>query len=175
MKRRRALIIGLDGATFKMIKPLVAAGRMPRLASLMKNGFHGNLASTIPPITAPAWISFMTGKEPSRHGVFLFYHYRPDLFLKGEYPLVTTASIKARTIWETAKDHGRKVISVNVPMTYPPFTVDGVMVSGMGTPEGSKDFIYPPDLARQIERDLGFCDIVDPRFRDLAGYREPHQ
>lgn len=168
MDQKKTVIIGIDGATFDIIKPLITAGRLPNIAGLIKTGCHGSLNSTIPPITAPAWVSFMTGKEPSNHGLFLFFHYKPELFLKGDFPLATTASIKANTIWEILKDQGKKSIAVNVPMTYPPFAVDGIMISGMGTPEGSPNYIYPPELADQIKKEIGFCRIVDPRFRDLS-------
>lgn len=168
MNQKKAVIIGIDGATFDIIKPMIAAGRLPHIANLMKEGCHGSLNSTIPPITAPAWVSFMTGKEPSNHGLYLFFHYKPELFLKGNFPLVTTASIKAKTVWEILRDKGKKVISINVPMTYPPFEVNGIMISGMGTPEGSQNYIYPPDQAVRLEKEVGFCRIVDPRFRDLS-------
>jgi len=48
-KMKKVLVIGLDGATFDMIKPLVRKGKLPTLAKLMKGGVHGRLKSTIPP------------------------------------------------------------------------------------------------------------------------------
>ena len=66
------LVIGLDGATFDVIRPLVHNGKLPTIERLMKNGVYGDLISTIPPVTSPAWPSFMTGKNPGKHGVFDF-------------------------------------------------------------------------------------------------------
>ncbi len=68
----RVLIIGLDGATFDVIHPLINEGRLPNIARLMKNGTWGNLKSTIPPISLPAWPSFMTGMNPGKHSIFSF-------------------------------------------------------------------------------------------------------
>ena len=69
---RRVLVIGLDGATFRTLGPWAAAGEMPELARLMAAGCHGELRSTFPPLTPPAWSSFMTGKNPGKHGIFSF-------------------------------------------------------------------------------------------------------
>src|SRR5439155_706875 len=69
---RRVLVIGLDGATFRTLGPWAARGEMPELARLMAAGCHGELRSTFPPLTPPAWSSFMTGKNPGKHGVFSF-------------------------------------------------------------------------------------------------------
>ena len=75
--RPQVLIIGLDGATFDLIKPWVATGQLPTFKHLMDTGTRGNLESTIPPITPPAWTSFMTGMNPGKHGVFNFTEYHP--------------------------------------------------------------------------------------------------
>src|SRR5678816_4774561 len=63
-------IIGLDGATWDLAGPFLEAGDMPVLAGLRQAGAHGVLRSTIPPVTFPAWSSFMTGANPGKHGIF---------------------------------------------------------------------------------------------------------
>jgi predicted AlkP superfamily phosphohydrolase/phosphomutase len=60
----RVLVFGLDGATFDVVKPLVAEGRLPNLGRLMDQGSHGVLRSTHLPITPSAWTSFATGRIP---------------------------------------------------------------------------------------------------------------
>ena len=69
------LIIGLDGATFDVLKPLMAEGRMPRLKEAIAAGASGLLRSTVPPITPAAWTTFLTGKNPARHGIIDFERY----------------------------------------------------------------------------------------------------
>jgi predicted AlkP superfamily phosphohydrolase/phosphomutase len=73
----RVLIIGLDGATWRVLAPLADSGRMPRLRDLMASGAWGPLRSTIPALTMPSWSSFVTGKNPGGHGVFAFTRTDP--------------------------------------------------------------------------------------------------
>ena len=68
----RLLVIGLDGATFDLIKPWVRQGELPNIAKILQRGVHGELKSTVPPMSPPAWTSFMTGKNPGKHGIFHF-------------------------------------------------------------------------------------------------------
>jgi len=79
---RPILVLALDGATFDVIRPLAAQGRLPNLAAWMKDGVASGLASTTPPVTFPAWSSFMTGLSPADHGIFDFTQKKP-----GEYRL----------------------------------------------------------------------------------------
>ena len=72
MKDIKALIIGLDGATWDLIKPLVDEGKLPTFKKLMKNGIYGKLESTIPPWTIPAWNSMATGLTPKKLGFSSF-------------------------------------------------------------------------------------------------------
>ena len=59
-----ALILALDGASFDVIEPLARAGRLPNLSAWMAGGSAAPLPSTVPPMTFPAWSSFMTGLPP---------------------------------------------------------------------------------------------------------------
>src|SRR3990172_11273772 len=68
----KVVLIGLDGGTYRVLNPLMEEGRLPNIARLLKNGSHGTLLSTIPPVTAPAWTSLLTGKNPGKHGIFNF-------------------------------------------------------------------------------------------------------
>src|SRR5204863_625770 len=73
-------VIGLDGATFDLIHPFIAQGYLPNLQSLISKGSSSELSSTIPPVTASAWTSFMTGKNPGKHGLFDFMQRRKDSY-----------------------------------------------------------------------------------------------
>ncbi|HUW11732.1 MAG TPA: alkaline phosphatase family protein, partial [Anaerolineae bacterium] len=57
----KILIIGIDGATFELLRPWAAQGKLPNIARLMLDGASGNLTTTIPPVSASAWVSFATG------------------------------------------------------------------------------------------------------------------
>ena len=136
----RVLVIGIDGATFDLVRPWAEAGDLPNLARLMAEGVHGPLESTLPPVTAPAWTTFATGKNPGKHGVFDFI--RP---MGGQFELVNATSIRTPTLWQILSEAGRQVGVMNVPVTYPPAPVNGFIISGMLSPV-SGAFTYPADL-----------------------------
>jgi predicted AlkP superfamily phosphohydrolase/phosphomutase len=142
------LIIGLDGATFDVLDPLMDEGRMPRLKEAVSAGAAGPLHSTIPPITPAAWTTFLTGKQPGTHGIIDFERYDR---LTNKLTMNSTRCLEhVRNLWQILGDKGLKVGSVNVPMTYPPVPVNGFMVSGFETPGADSDFVYPPELKREI-------------------------
>ena len=150
---RKAIILGLDGATFDVLLPRVEQGQMPNLAALLKEGVWGGLQSTTPPFSAQAWVSLATGKNQARHGVVDFWEpspWPPALAPGHRRSFVTARLIRGETLWQTAGRHGLRVGVVNVPVTYPPQMVNGYLVSGFLTPQGGAGFTYPPALKDQI-------------------------
>ncbi|MDM8007633.1 MAG: alkaline phosphatase family protein [Phycisphaerae bacterium] len=145
----KVLIIGLDGATFDILTPMMDSGRMPNLTRLVKEGSSGILYSTQPPITPAAWTTFMTGKGPGRHGIVDFERY--DV-ATGKLSFNSTYEIRERTIWEILGEKGFRVGAIHVPMTYPPRKVNGFMVSGFETPSIAAEFTWPPELKQEILR-----------------------
>ena len=149
---RRVLVLALDGTTFDLIGPWLDDGSMPNLARLRADGASGPLRSIVPPVTAPAWCSFMTGKNPGKHGVFEFFLREPGRF--EEVP-VSARARAGKTLWEILGEAGKQVLVVNVPVTYPPIPVNGNMVGDFLTPMGAKDFTWPPELLSEIEAATG--------------------
>lgn len=144
---RRILIIGLDGATFDVLDPLMAKGLMPVLSEFTASGASGVLHSTKPPITPAAWTTFMTGMGPGRHGVIDFEYYNPKT---NELKFNNMFEIKDKTIWQILSENGFKVGSIHLPMTYPPQPVNGFVVSGFETPSINAEFTYPSKLKQTI-------------------------
>lgn len=144
----RLLIIGLDGATFDVLDPLMAEGRMPRLKEAVASGASGVLRSTTPPITPSAWTTFLTGKQPGSHGIIDFERY--DVHTNRLRFNSTRCLDHVRTIWQVLGGHGFRVGSINVPMTYPATPVNGFMISGFETPGPDSDFVYPPNLKSRV-------------------------
>jgi predicted AlkP superfamily phosphohydrolase/phosphomutase len=151
--KKRVLVIGLDGATPDLLFPWAKEGKLPNIAELINNGVSGNLRSTIPPMTAPAWTSFMTGKNPGKHGL---YHFIARPTKNYEYTPVSAKDNHARTIWSILSKSNKKVGVMQVPMTYPPEKVNGFIVSGLGTPGPESEFTYPKGLKEKLLNDLKF-------------------
>jgi predicted AlkP superfamily phosphohydrolase/phosphomutase len=150
--RRKVLVVGLDGATFDLIKPWAEQGHLPTLARLLDEGAHGSLRSTTPPMTAPAWTSFATGVNPGTHG--LYDWIQRD---EGSYSFSPTTALdcKASTLYALLSQAGRRVCAFNIPMTYPPTPVNGVMISGMPAPSIKSGITYPPELMDEILENVG--------------------
>jgi len=157
MKNRRVMVIGLDGATFNLIKPWVKEGKLPTFKKLMQKGVYGNLKSTIPWATIPAWPSFATGCNPGKHGFYDFFKEKKDSYdLTVE--LQPSKAVKQPTLWEILSWHKKKVAVINVPATYPPTKINGYMVTGMFTPSGAK-FTYPPEFEEEIRKKIGRYNV----------------
>ncbi len=148
----KVLIIGLDGATLRLILPWVKDGSLPNMAKFVNEGVYGDLLSTIPPHTPIAWTSFMTGTNLGKHGIYDFFGrdaatYRPVFF--------NSSHRRDKTIWSIVSDAGGSVGVVNVPMTYPPEPVNGVMISGVDSPVNDETIAYPKEIYDEINR---VCD-----------------
>ena len=157
----RLLIIGLDGATFDLIDPWIAQGRLPHLAALMRQGLRGTLRSTFPPATFPAWSSFMTGKNPGKHGIYDFIRLRPERY---RLEFTGARSRKGDTIWRLLSDQGLRVGVMGLPTTYPPEAVNGFMISGFDSPVSTgtdPSFIYPRPLFDELRERTGPYLITD--------------
>lgn len=143
-------VVGLDGATFDLLRPLMDAGRLPNLARIAAEGVHGSLESTVPPVTAPAWVSFMTGMNPGKHGVF-------DFTVRGTHGLTWASSraVRAPKLWHILGRHGKKVGVINVPVTYPAELVNGYVVPGFLMPRGATRFTHPPELYDEMVKAVG--------------------
>jgi predicted AlkP superfamily phosphohydrolase/phosphomutase len=138
--KRKLIIIGLDGATFDVIDPMLDDGQLPSMARLISGGVRARLLSTIPYATIPAWPSFMTGKNPGRHGVYDFFD------LSGPKRRISNSQdVDSPTLWQILSYEGKRSVVLNVPATFPPTPINGVLVSGMLTPSDSR-FASPPEV-----------------------------
>jgi predicted AlkP superfamily phosphohydrolase/phosphomutase len=149
--RRRLLVVGWDGATFQMIDPLLARGRLPNLARLIERGSSARLESTRVPISSAAWVGAVTGKTPGQTGVYSFFEP-----IEGSYDvrLISSRSNQAAPLWRILAWSGMKSIVFNVPVTYPPEKLESAVVAGMLAPLDS-DYAYPAGLAQRL-RARGF-------------------
>lgn len=148
----KVMIIGLDGGTFDLIRPWADEGKLPNIARLMRSGASGNLKSTLPPMTFPAWNAFMTGQNPGKHGVFDFMERRSGTY---ELEIMNAGHRKCETIWKIASRAGKRCAAIGVPVTYPPEEINGVMISGFDAPFLDERIMYPRGLFNELKDNVG--------------------
>lgn len=161
----RLLILGLDGATFDLIEPWAAAGSLPHLARLMRQGAWGRLRSTTPPATFPAWTSLMTGVNPGQHGIFDFTRRLPGSY---RIEFLNATYRRVPSVWRLLSDAGLRVGVVGLPASYPPEPVNGCLISGFDAPVTTginRSFTHPPGLYDEIRRVVGPYEITN--FQEL--------
>jgi predicted AlkP superfamily phosphohydrolase/phosphomutase len=157
----RTLFIGIDGATFDVLDALAAPvdGRepvMPFLAHIYRSGARSILRSTPNPLTPPAWVSLMTGKNPGKHGVFDFIRAE-DRGDQVFFTLYDSRDCLAESIWSIAGRQGRTVGALNFPFTAPP-------------PENLNGFLVPGFVPwRHLRRNTAPSDLFD-LLKTLPGF-----
>ncbi len=156
MKKPKVIVIGLDGATWDLIKPWADEGKLPTFKYLMENGAWGVLESTIPPLSPSAWVSIYTGCKPSKHGIFGFvkrkeksYFYRP----------IFSKDVNVPTVWEILSEFGLKSVVINALFMYPPKPINGILITGLGTPSRESDFVYPKSYREFILENFPKYDV----------------
>ncbi|MDQ4064525.1 MAG: alkaline phosphatase family protein, partial [Actinomycetota bacterium] len=151
----RLVVLGWDSATFDIARPLMDAGRLPALASLAERGAERVLRSTWPPMTDCAWTSAFTGRNPAGHGIFGSWYRAPGAY---ECRYFSSRDRIAPAAWDLTE--GARWLVWNVPMTYPPDEIEGVMVAGYGAPPGSV-FCSPASFQEELAARWPPEDLLD--------------
>ncbi len=163
----RTVVFGADGLTFRVLHPLMERGELPNFQRLQQEGCEAVLESKYPPLTPPAWTSLSTGLKPARHGVYDFWTY--DEQRKAH---VQTKRKGGKAIWNILSEYGKQVLVLNVPVTYPPEAVNGIMVSGYMTPSSDTDFTYPNSFKEELYRVVPDYKI-DLEYGDIWNHPRP--
>jgi predicted AlkP superfamily phosphohydrolase/phosphomutase len=153
----RLLVIGLDGATFDLLVPWSESGYMPNLARLMATSARAVVNSTRPYITPVAWTTFQTGCDPHEHGI-LDYRY---LDHRHRRLLLNHAGRICRpTLFDAVSAAGGRVVSLNLPMTFPaPSSVQGIVVGGLDSPSIDAALAPFPEFARRLRATGAHFDL----------------
>ena len=174
----KVLLVGWDAADWKVIHPLMDAGRMPHVRRLVENGAMGQIATLHPPLSPMLWTSIATGKRPFKHGILGFSEPTPDG--RGIQP-VTNLSRKSKALWNILQQNGLRSVVVGWWPSHPAEPIDGVMVSDHYH-RASRPFdegwpllpraVHPPELAEtladlRMHPDLLTPEMVEP-FIPLA-------
>ena len=159
-KTKRIIVIGLDGASWNIIEPMVHQGKLPAIERLMKGGSYGNLESCIPSKTFPAWKCYSTGKNPGKLGVYGF----ANLVAGTQYRVVfnNSTSFKSEELWDILGRNGINCGVLDMPTTYPPKAINGFMVSH--APPRPSGFVYPEELEGEIKRRFDYKTEPDHYF-----------
>jgi predicted AlkP superfamily phosphohydrolase/phosphomutase/tetratricopeptide (TPR) repeat protein len=158
MKKRKVLLIGWDAADWKVINPLMDAGKMPALEKLVNNGIIGNLATLDPPLSPMLWTSIATGKRADKHGILGFIEPVPNV---GGVRPVNVTSRKTHAIWNILGSKGLKTNVVSWWPSHPAEPVNGVMVSNFYK-QATKAFgkkwpmlkgtIHPEEMTKELRK-----------------------
>lgn len=148
------LLIGIDGADWRIMQPLLAQGRLPHLRRLIDEGVSAPLASIEPLISPVIWTTIGTGRGPDRHDVLDFT--MPDPQTGRPIPVVSLQR-KAKAFWNILSEEGLTVGVVGWWATWPAQEVRGCMVSDrlsshafIRSPETTENVTYPPEFMDEI-------------------------
>ncbi len=157
----QTVVVGLDGAGFELLGPWIEAGELPNLERIVDRGVSGDLRSELPPVTSPSWKVYSTGRNPGKLGIFWWYNidtrdkrvYRPS-----------ERYHDTPEFWELLAE--REPVGVlGMPMTYPPKSVDGFVVSG--APDGGNaEFTQPRELAADLRERFDYRVTTRHRLVD---------
>lgn len=154
----KLFIIGLDCATPQFVFDEWRED-LPNLDRLMKEGIYGELKSTIPPITVPAWTSMLSSKDPGELG---FYGFRNRKSRSYEELYFANASyVREKMVWNYLEEEGLTSVLIGIPQTFPPKPLRGIMVSSFLTPNKSADYTYPRMVREELDRIADGDYIID--------------
>lgn len=168
IENQKLVLIGLDGATFDIILPMVEEGKLPNFARLLKNSAWGN-STSIPPDSAIQWTSIITGVEPKKHGIHDF-GYKEN----GNFVLYNITAIKTPPLWRILSMDEKRVGVVDWLFSWPTEKVNGFMV--LGGRFFSKLVYYPPNLnLSNFNTNLALNLTKDESINDLISFEKYKQ
>jgi predicted AlkP superfamily phosphohydrolase/phosphomutase len=168
--RPRVLVVALDGVPYTYVQGLFEAGEMPNLRAIHELGPIAQMDTSVPNVSSVAWASFMTGANPGKHNIYGFL----DRHLGTSRTYIPTSrDIRAPTILELLSAAGRRVFSMNVPVTYPPRPVNGTVIGCFLSPNLEK--ASPTPAVFEVLSRIGYQVDADPwRARNDKSDFVPH-
>ena len=149
------IMIGIDGATWDVIDPMIEKGELPNMARLRDTGAWGPLITVGPQVSPVVWSSFGTGQFGRQHGILDFvYPYQP-----GPKRPVQSTERQSPALWNLVSDAGSKVSVVGYFVTYPSENINGTMVS-YKSPQKQPGADFPADALEPIREELDSIKAV---------------
>lgn len=154
---RKLFVLSIDGVPYSLVREALQKGRMPHFKRLIDEGSWVRMHSVLPVVSSVAWATFSTGTNPARHGIAGFVERDERL----NYVILTSRHLRAKSLWRRLSELDKRVIAVNVPTSYPPEPIEGIIVGDFLSPSLEKA-IHPPSLAPLL-KELNY--IIDPEPR----------
>jgi predicted AlkP superfamily phosphohydrolase/phosphomutase len=164
----RIFVVGIDGASWNIADRLIESGLLPNLRRLKEGGAYGDLESVIPFITTPAWKCYSTGMDPRMLGVYHWFAFDKKTKKAG---FNTGLDFQARDVWDWLGELGKKSVVMNMPQTYPPRPIRGVMVSGIPAMNWS-EYTWPKGLKQRLTSEFGYKIIPERHYLDPKSIEE---
>ena len=155
-KKKRVVVIGLDGVPHSFLRQMMLMGELPHFQALLREGTLARMTSSIPCVSSVAWSSYMTGRNPGKHNIFGFVDRHPRTL---EIYIPTSKNMGCKTLWEVLGEDGKRVLVINVPLTYPPRTVNGILI-GCFLCMNIDKVAYPKEVSPFL-KDRGYRIDVD--------------
>lgn len=152
---KKVFVLGIDGVPYSLLMKFMKQKRFVNLESVIDPANIKEIKSVYPVISSVAWTSFATGVNPAEHGIFGFVDRNSSPF---EIMLPTSRERKADAIWNTLSKHGKQVVIMNVPITYPVEPVNGKMISCFLCPDIYKG-AYPESIVSLLEKHNYIIDV----------------
>ena len=165
MGKRRVFVIGMDGGSWGVIKPLVEMGVMPGMGELMSGGRHGVLLSTIPYISCPAWNCLASGKNPGWIGSFGFLNLAPASYDLRFYDY--RKDTESPEIWDILGEQGLSCGVFNSPVVREPRAINGYMIPGFLADD--RNYRTWPESMRPFIDDACGGYEIEPRGFSVMG------
>jgi predicted AlkP superfamily phosphohydrolase/phosphomutase len=141
------IVIGLDGGNWPLIEQWISEGHLPNFERLVSEGASGVSRSYLPPVTCPNWKCYAAGKNPGKLGVYWWELIDTD---ERSMTLPDSRDFASPEIWDYLNDAGQRAGVINLPMSYPPRPIDGVMIAG-GPRSRERRYTKPDELQSELE------------------------
>lgn len=154
MSQTNVYVIGLDGVPPRLLQEAISKGYAPEMKELRDEGAKGITKTVVPPLSMAAWSSFATGRDPGEHGIFNFM-VKEEASYNTKFADGTLLHENSIPYWDylDLKDHKTGVM--NLMPGYPPSQSSGFHIGDLVTSPPKSQFIYPPELYEEIEKNVG--------------------
>ena len=153
--REKTVVINVVGLT----NGLISADRTPFLFQFVENGCLKKIKPVLPAVTCSAQATYLTGAYPSEHGIVgNGWYFEEECEVK--FWRQSNKLIKAKKIWETAKELDKEFTCANLFWWYNMYSSSDYSVTPRPNylADGRKIpdvYSHPADLRNDLQKKLG--------------------